>query len=646
MSPVFVGMESIGKMLICVVALGVFACCAAQAGSWQVVDARWRPDVNPWAEEQVWEQTIWTEGWNESEQYYPKHLKPSGSVHVILRNTGDKPDAVKLIKVDGKPLADVATTPQKAGPVVWYKVEAPRVGVIPDTFDEQKSVPAGEWAECSVRLRSVPSGATNLVFADGSGGTHEVSVPAKPASVRLEAVAFSPTIDSVYVYVRSLDKKPCRFKGISLDGRDLSKRTSWTAGPTGAGLALVEVKLEKPLEYGTHHLLEVRTTNGTMVHPIRAWDNYFGIGLYGTVTDEKVRAAKESGINTYYAPRNEILDKYQMNTAPGYWTNQERQREPGGYGLLYFQNWDEPDAHDWHEGQDLPVYDRLGVLGNTKVMPIQRDQRRALPRSLNLILVDNTYKPANWYVYGQISDVYCTDSYVPLGGRQLDYIWNALGCARDASTPRPLVAVLWACSLEGNRKFGSNPPTPQEQRMAVFYALGAGAKGYCYFIDLTQKTGEGQFTGVMDYPELWKEVGRINRDATALAPYLSIGCPIGEPEKQGWVWVRSLMCGPDSLAVVAVNTRHHIGFETKGEVSTNVPVKNASIQAALPPDFGKVTVSEVVDGKLTPVKAEVKGGKVRILLDEISSARAFVISRVPGEPRSTPAGRIPEMRDH
>ena len=82
-----------------------------------------------------------------------------------------------------------------------------------------------------------------------------------------------------------------------------------------------------------------------LVQPVRAWDNYFCIGLYGPVDDARVKAAKEHGINTYMSPMNDILEKYGMNTAPG-GSGKERQHQSGSAGLLYRQNWDEPDAYE------------------------------------------------------------------------------------------------------------------------------------------------------------------------------------------------------------------------------------------------------------------------------------------------------------
>jgi hypothetical protein len=273
--------------------------------------------------------------------------------------------------------------------------------------------------------------------------------------------------------------------------------------------------------------------------------------------------------------------------------------------------------------------DRLGVNAQSEVFPALRYQRARDPRTPNLLLVDNTYKPLHWYVYGQIPDVYCTDPYVPLNGRQLDYVWRALDVARDASTPRPLISVLWGCSLDGKAKYGNNAPTPEEMRMMVFHALGCGVKGISYFIDMTQKTGEGQFTGLSDIKPLWEEVGRSNRDVAALAPYLSIGCPVPGSISGKDVWARSLMCGSDKLVVIAVNTNHYIGFETKYEYSFHEPAKDVELSIPLPRGFHEPKVQEVKDGTLVPSSGEVRDGALHLKVDILDTARAFVLSAEP-----------------
>ena len=627
--------------LAAVLGVWVWASGAAMAeGGWTVAAARWRPDANPFVQSQVWEDTVWTEGWGEKEQFYPKYMRPAGSVHVILRNESGKTDSITLASVNGKPLADVTTNDRNAGPVVWYLIESPQLKVDPSRPDDQelymqKNVPPGEWLECSVRLREVPKEAVRIGFSTGSGAAVEAAVEPRVPVMRIESISFSAKIDGIYVYLRAMDRKAPSKLTLRLDGRQVASRA--TPGPRGSDLTLLTAPLSPAWDYGSYHLVEVESRGEKLVEPVRAWDGFFSIGLFGTADKERVAAAKAHAINTYYWNTSEILDQAGMCTIPGGMPDKGTARKTGGTGVLFLYNKDEPDAHDVSRGDRLPYMDRLGMMAIPEVIPAQRGQRRLWPTVPNLLLVDNTYKPLQYYVYGQIPDVFSTDPYVPLGGRQVDYVYHAMECARDASTPRPTVSVLWACGLSnGKRRYGNNPPTPEEERMMVFYALGCGAKGIGYFIDMSETTGEGDFLGLSDVKPLWEEVGRTNRDAAALAPYLAIGCPAGPCSVQGKVWVRTLMCGPDRLVVIAVNTYHYMAYETRYETSFHFPLKNVSVTIPLPAALKSAKVEEVVDGRLSAFPCEIVRGTLTLPLDKLDAARAFVVTSTSPSPRPSP----------
>ncbi|MCX6377264.1 MAG: hypothetical protein NTU88_14735, partial [Armatimonadetes bacterium] len=171
----------------------VFALCLAPAhGDWNVLGPQWRPDANPWAKSQLWQGYIWSEGWSEKEQFWPKYMRPAGSVHVVLHNNSKSADTIELTHLDGVPIQDVVTKPDRIGRVVWYRVESPKLGPPkpvnrPDEewkIVEPAKVEPGGWAECSIRFRSVPAKPVQLRFRSGSGGTVDVSVPVKPPRVR------------------------------------------------------------------------------------------------------------------------------------------------------------------------------------------------------------------------------------------------------------------------------------------------------------------------------------------------------------------------------------------------------------------------------------------------------------------------------
>lgn len=162
--------------------------------------------------------------------------------------------------------------------------------------------------------------------------------------------------------------------------------------------------------------------------------------------------------------------------------------------------------------------------------------------------------------------------------------------------------------------------------MMAFYALGCGAKGIGYFADYEQH-GEGEgLKAVSDNAPLWEEIGKINADIRILAPYLSIGCPIPWSGDTNKVWVRALMCGRNRMVVIAVNKAHHIGFNTSTEFAWHFPAKNVVISVSLPRHFANCRVQEVANGSLVPASGKVEKGKLHLSLDELDTAREFVVT--------------------
>lgn len=619
-----------------IILAGLLGALSVRCDAWRVVSAVWRPDANPWAATQPWDGYIWSEGWAHDEQFFPEYFQPAGSIHLVLVNDSKTADTIELAEIDGDPVADLVTTPRRIGRVVWYRLESPSLhkpDAPTDSGDPASKhvtsarVEPGKWAACDIRLRSAPARTVALRFRIGSAGHLDVEVPAKPPRVRIESVSFSARIDRVFVYLRPMDAKKVGDVTLCLDGRRLP--ATRTDAP---GLTLLESKLDPAWEPGSYHLVEARLSDGARAaQVVRARDNFFVVGLYGVVDAAKVKAARQHGINTYFtAGVSPILEEAGMNCVPRHNIGEHRRRTAQQPGVVFYNNQDEPDAKDWSLGGDLPVMQRLGVDAMQDVLPTIRGQRSVDPPVLNLVVVDNTYKPLQWYVYGQIPDVFVTDPYVPLNGRQVDYVYHALDCARDACAPRPMIPILWACGLEGGRKLGHRPPTPEEERIMAGYAVGCGAKGLVYFIDMSGETGEGKFLGLSDNKPLWDEVGRINKDVLAIADLLSIGCPIPGGRSDSGVWVRSLMCGRESMVVVVVNNGHYIGFETHNEFAWHTPARDVGVRIAVPDHFRRCTVREVVNGALVPARGEVKDGRLSMTLDVVDTARVFVVSRAGG----------------
>jgi len=589
-------------------------CTSSALADWKIVDATWRPDANPFAGKQVWQNFVWKEGWDNPEQYYPKYFQPAGSLHVVLRNASSRAARLQLTHLDGKAVAELATNPQRAGPVIYQWVEP-------------EQVPAGGWTECTVRLRAAPTADARLTFQADGAAPFDVVVPAKSHRVRIEAITFSPAIDRAYMYLRSLDASAIGNTLVELDGKPLTQGVRRIDGPAGSGVALLEVMLNPAWESGSFHLVQATLTGGDrLVQPIRAWDHFFMIGLWGPHTKEKAAEAKAHGINTYVSGGPfDVLHELNLNYVQVGSPGSGRPHTAQQSGRLCYYNKDEPDAHDAMEIKSLPLMERLGVNAMEQVIPIIRQQRAADPKTPNLLLVDNTYKPLNWYIYGQLGDFYFTDPYVPISAEQLERVPCSLAVARDACCPHPLVAVLWATANSGHR-WCKRPPTPQEERMMVFYALGSGISGLAYFADINVEGEGGKFLPLSENKELWEQVGRINKDVAALAPYLAIGCPLPNPPKHEDVWIRSLLCGPEAMVTVVVNKGHEIGFNTVSHFAWHFPARDVEVTIPLPAQLQKCQVREVKDGQLVPVAAEIRDGQASLKLDAVDTARAFVFT--------------------
>ena len=583
---------------------------AAGADGWVVLSSQWRPDVNKRADNHVWDCEKWHEGWNAPEQFYPKYAVPAGTAFVILRNETGRSESITLTHINGMPLSEAGTDYEQAGLVVWYRVEAPNAKVVihqgDKDFETQENVPPGEWVVCSVRFRKNPPSTTRLRFSADSGPVEATISQTTVGPTRAESVCFSPRMDRAYIYVSS----PGKPGHIRLDGAKKESEATFVEGPKGSKLTLVEIKLPRAWKFGSHHLVSLAMESGeNLTYPVRAWDGYFMIGLAQKLTGKEALLAKSLGVNTCISEPSDDLKNAGLNFVGGRPDQDIPKRVTDGVGLLFYQNHDMPDNVDYNVGDALPFYERLGIYAQRKVLAKQRWYRKYDPASLDFLHIGGTFKPMQFYVYGQISDICGADNFVPLGGNQMEYVWHSYETARDAFAPKPMVTFLRTDGQGAGR-----PLSAEEIRIAAFYAIGCGAKGIVY---------EGKVT---DTP-LWREIGRINKDISALAPQLAIGCPAGPPSSKDSVWTRTLMCGRDRVVLVAVNTNYTIDYSLPGAPAATVPGRNVRLSVALPRNFRGAEVHEVRGGRLIPFDARVQSGELKLTLDELATARAFLISR-------------------
>ena len=538
---------------------------------------------------------LWMEGWalrdqrGEPLQYATTNMPLGAYLHVYIRNTSNRAVTIDDVKLDGVSLtkgiafADktvdnlypasvhFSKLPQSeldrlqaAGEPVWWKVEPP-------------ALPPGGEAEVTIRLRR-QSGKPASVHALASNHTWTAEV-APTNTPRFMGLSFSPSLDTVYGYVQHPQPAHPAPTRVLLDGEDVTARST-ISDDSNVEVAPVVIRLARPLAKGSFHSFQACYDDGsTALAGIRAWGDDLVYGMWGY--SKKGKTAQER-VDYYIKDMqrhnvNAVMQSYGAEVGE-FFTGQPgianaratgiramRSRPDEVLNPVYYFLTDEPDAHDYAVSQLKPTQ-RLGVLGQDLVRRSQRfrQQDAGSPQLLNL---DNTFKPENWYMYAQLADVCCADPYyqeqqrimwndrpawVPSFIRPL-YVLGAATICQSACAPKPLHIIL--NSVRHDLKGGQfRFATPAEKSVELFYALGAGAKHFSYW----WYTPYGEFYGCgaedKEAVALWRQIGLLGAQVRTAGPVLTRSCPAPVPLKApSKLWTRTLLAGTDTLVLLAVN---------------------------------------------------------------------------------------------
>lgn len=636
---------------------------AAQAGlaapSPEVVGSAYRADI-PFPQFLH----LWSEGWalkdqnGEPLQYATTNMSLGAYVQVYIRNASAKTIPVTDVKFEGVSLAEAiafsdhqtaglwpasvhfSKLPQTAidrliaaGEPVWWKVEPP-------------SLPPGGFAEVTVRLRRQIRTATTVEVL-GSEATWKARVPAADGP-RFMSLSFNASLDAVYGYVQHPQRPDATPVKVLLDGQDITARTTMAADRAVNVMPLV-IHPAAPLKKGSFHCFQAIYEDGsTAVAGIRAWGGELVYGMWGYVNHGKTAQER---VDYYLGDLkrhnvNAVMESYggevgeflsgetgaEHSRATGIWAMRNK---PGPVlNPVYYFLTDEPDAHDFAVKQ-LSPNQRLGVLGQDLVRRSQefRAQDPTPPQMLNL---DNTFKPENWYMYAQLADVCCADPYYQ---EQQRIVWNerpawapsfikplyVLGAAticNSACAPKPLHIIL--NSVRHDIKGGPfRFATPPEKTVELFYALGAGAKNFSYW----WYTPYGEFHGCgaadKEAVALWRQIGLLGAQVRTAGPVLTRSCPAALPLKApAKLWTRTLLAGTDTLVLLVVN--ENIANDRLGTVV--VPLPKTPVTVTAPVWLRVADGFEITPEGLRDVNWKSEAGQLVLDLGQTEVARMVVLT--------------------
>ncbi|HSW44616.1 MAG TPA: hypothetical protein VLM89_03490 [Phycisphaerae bacterium] len=659
------------------IVLSVGVACPAASAELQVLGVHFRAD-QPYPQYH----RLWHEDSNDPE--IPEGAaaeeasvkEPLGaSIHVLVRNTGTSPlkiedlfyageslkgclvysDQRKVRKFASITFANLPPDRLKklvaAGEPIWMKADP-------------LTLPPGAAGQVMVRTRRMPPG-ENIALALKCGPRAiPVTVPLQPRQPRLAGVSFSPDLREVYLYFRHPEKGKAPVK-VLLDGTDVTGSAVVSRDAT-LNISPVVMRLSRPLARGSFHVFQGVYDDGqTASAGLRAWSDEFGYGMWGGPPGKSEDEAIARNYILDLTAHNINLQVAQIGSPPvqAFLRNPAGQQFAAARGLRFIpdepQKWgvrtpymmfihDEPDCAD-HKMEGVA---EAGKIGGLAQWCIQRanEIRVEEPDELSMLNVDNTYKPQNWYIYGQLADVLSIDPYYQPRLRtaawerperlathsKATYVLGASQVARSACEPNPLHVILYACSIiDGEKKRAFPFPTPESKRIEAYYALAAGAKGLSYWwytpslapdrvkSKVSHGVGAGSILGDPAAGALWREIGLVGAEVRTLGPVLMTGCPAGlELQATKGLRAWSLIAGQDTLVLPVVTDQY-----ANSEQGTKYdPIAKASLTVNLPSWIKSPTVFEVTAGGIRDVPAKTADRELTVDLGKVNLTRMIVVT--------------------
>lgn len=564
----------------------------------------------------------WFEGAKDIQAYFKEDYRAAGYIYLYVRNNGDAAITATEFLLNGHPCAQLREEEQS---VIWWRL-------LPNP------VPPGRVGEVTIRLRNPLTRPAQVTVRFDDGQTVSQRVTPGPPAIRIETVGFDEQMRSPFLVVERLTEIPVKLTRVLLDGEDVTAAAKLLDPDFVSGTCPITLKLAEPLEYGSYHVYGVRTAAGETVYCcVRTYDGWVPLASYGSDSyEEYARNGCNGHFNFGRHSRAALQEHARLHMRAAFHLNQGM---PPDYAiahpaLMAYLHIDEPDVADYRI-ESLPHRVRIGYHAQ-ELVERQQHWRRLDPRTFSMITIDQTYKPANYYIYGPLADMTNADCY-PLmwgDGMPMTRIREVAETARCATGPRPLIFTFESgypepIDPEARRKRKlPRPMFPEEVRIEMLYAVGAGARGLSHFIFCTEKSGDSIFHGSNEYPEVWNEIGETYRALEHVAPLLALAHPTrlatSENEK---IWVRTLICGPDALLLVVVNddySSERLNFRHRSLENVRITLPE------LPWWRGKTKyMARVTQYGFEPLGKPIVAGKDRFTLDRLDVGEIFVVTTNP-----------------
>lgn len=646
--------RTIGILMLA--ALWLSAACAAQ----QIEGTYYFPD-KPFPEYMQ----LWQEGWSFLGEdglklvYAKPDMPLGGYAFIYFKNTGSKPMTVSDLTIEGikmsEGLAKNWTPPsldkRYDSSILLSKLPKDQIEKLNDCgwpawwMPEPLTIQPGAHGQIVIRMKRSPKPEQLAIGIVTDQGTINATVVRDKAQPQFGTISFAADLQTIYLYPRhtAAGAKPAR---ILMDGRDVTALSTITTD-NSLPLSAVVVRFDKPIQMMAFHTFRVEYPDGSAAQAgIRAWGHEMVYGMWsspGTGSDPET--ALKSFIDDYAA--------HNINCVMPFVVGQERKYFDSDAGWDYCESkgvgrmtmWpdqkhvetilfaqDEPDATDANF-QDVNPEERLGGCGQWLV-EWSRALRDRAPKTPVLLNIDNTYKPENWYMYHQLTDIPAVDPYYTEQQDFQDfgdpyyfqyhtrptYVKAVAEISQSSGQPKPLHVILLSCRYQTD-KYKGRFATPDEKRIEVYYSIGSGAKDLSYWMFPTCLND-----GTPEAKALWDEIGIIGAEVRTAGPVIKSSCPVDLPVKANkFLWVKTLLSGNDTLEVITVN--ENVACDRLGSVVR--PCQNTKVNVTLPSWLAPKDAFDVTSEGIKSLEWKQDAGAVELSLGTLNVSSLVIVTANP-----------------
>ena len=536
---------------------------------------------------------------------FSKTDRRAGLLKVYVHNDSTMPVPVKAVALNGTALDELRLNEEHD--VIWWRT-------LPCP------VPAGGYAEISVRLR-YPLKSDALLTLDAGDKIIEAVVPAQPPPFRIETIGWQDKGREIIIVAEQIRAEASTIEKVFLDGLDVTDRAEILTPDFFLGICPITLELEQELEVGSFHTYKLVASDGQAVAcTLRTLDEFLRLDMYGATNLEEDVKLGINSLTHFRTIGSTELDEYaRYGLRSAFHVGGTPPSEVCGHPSVYaYLLHDEPDVWDYG-AEDWPMAMRIGYHG-PDIVRCNQQCVEAAPTKPVMVTLNLTFKPANYYVYGQIADIAQPDCYPLTIGKPLTWVRDVTEVCRKAAGPRR-VEVIPQVNWEdrGEKMKYRRPPFPREVWIEYLYALGAGARGFSGYEYYT----EGNHHGAKEYPEVMAAVGQTFRRFGLISPLILAAHPTDiatcENEK---IWVKTLVCGQEALLLVVVND----DYQSLPQDFIHEPRQQVELKLPSIPWLKPGHVVRVDDGAFSELIFEIEAKETKIFLPELDTGGIVLVA--------------------